>query len=215
MILYVEDNEAIAQNVKAYLETEWFLVDRHTHGKTALKNFQTKRYSLVLLDVMLPDSDWFSLCKAMRAMKSVPIIMTTARGTLDDKGIGFDQWADDYLVKPFALEELVMRMRALLKRTEANDIYRFGTIEIFLDENRCLKNGNEIALPLKERQIVSMLVEAWGSTVARATILEEIWWGESLYEHDGKLDVYIANIRKKLNKKFIETVKGVGYRVAK
>jgi len=215
MILYVEDTKEIWENVVAYLEAEWFSVSRYTTGEAALEALEKKWFDIALLDVMLPWIDGFDLCERIRAKKQIPIIMTTAKGTIDDKSSWFGNGADDYLVKPFALEELVMRIKAHLKRAQWWDYIHLGDIELYIDENRCLKNWEEITLPLKEWQVLLSIVEWWWMTVSRASICEEVWWWESLFENDAKLDVYIANVRKKLGKELIVTVKGVGYKLQK
>ena len=215
MLLYIEDNVAIAENVKAYLEAEGFVVDRVADGKEWLDKALSNYYELIILDIMLPSMDGFAICRELRKYKQLPIIMTTAKGELDDKSEGFDGGADDYLVKPFELQELVMRIHALLKRSQVSDSVSYGEIELLLDENRCYKSGQEVKLTLKEWQILMELVDANGVVFSRADIIESVWWGESLYENDNKLDVYIANLRKKLDKSLIETVKGFWYRLKK
>lgn len=134
-ILLVEDNERIGSNTKAYLESEKFVVDRQKDGDQARSTLQHKHYDLILLDIMLPGIDGVALCQKIRQQDDTPIIMTTAKGQLEDKGEAFDCGADDYLVKPFALEELVMRIKALLKRTELSDLIRIGDIEVYLEDN--------------------------------------------------------------------------------
>ena len=215
MLLYIEDNAAIAENVIAYLEADGYQVKWCADGKVWLDTALSGYYDLVILDIMLPGMDGFRVCRELRKHKQVPVIMTTAKGEIDDKSAWFDWWADDYLVKPFELKELVMRIEALLKRSQVSDTVTFGDVDIILDENRCVKAGEEIKLTLKERQILMELVDAQGITVSRADIIDAVRWGDALYESDGKLDVYIANLRKKLGKELIETVKGVGYRAQK
>lgn len=215
MLLYIEDNKAIAENVIAYLEADGYQVKWCADGKEWLDTALSGYFDLVILDIMLPSMDGFSVCRKLRTSKQVPIIMTTAKGEIDDKSEWFEWWADDYLVKPFALKELVMRIEVLLKRSQVSDTVVFGDVEVILDENRCIKAGEEVSLTLKERQILMELIDAQGITVIRADIIETVRWEDAIFESDGKLDVYIANLRKKLGKELIETVKGVGYRVKK
>lgn len=213
MILYIEDNYRIAKNVIAYLETEWFSVKWIADGKQWLEEALHGYFDCLILDVMLPGIDGFSICHELRKHKQIPIIMTTAKWEIDDKSKWFEGWADDYLVKPFELAELVMRIHALLKRSNTSDIVYVWDIEILIDENRCMKNGHEIKLTLKEWQILMELLDAPWITVTRSDIVESVWWEEALFEADGKLDVYMANLRKKLGKEYIETIKWVWYRI--
>lgn len=214
MILYVEDTHKIAKSVIWYLESEWYVIDRYDDGKKALQAIQDKRYDCHILDIMLPGIDGQELCQHIRKKSSAPIIMTTARGTIDDKSESYDHWADDYLVKPFALEELVLRMQAIIKRSSVWDQITLWDLTIYIDENRIRKNGVEISLPLKERLIFIELLEARGMTVTRSDLIDTVRWSDALFDNnDNKLDVYIASLRKKLGKKFIETIKWVGYKL--
>lgn len=128
-------------------------------GKEGLDKALSQVYELIVVDRMLPSLDGVSICKAIREKKSIPLIMTTAKGQLEDKGEGFDAGADDYLVKPFALEELHMRIKALLKRSELPSVYRIGDIEILIDEQRVIKKGTEVKLPLKEFLLLEYLAQ--------------------------------------------------------
>ena len=135
-ILIIEDNKVIADNEKRFLETEWFTVDVEYNGRTWLEKALSSTYDLIVIDLMLPEVDWITICKTLREKKQTPVIMATAKGELEDKGEWFDIGADDYIVKPFALEELVMRIGAILKRTELPNVYRFWDIEILPNEQR-------------------------------------------------------------------------------
>ncbi len=139
--------------------------------------------------------------------------MATAKGQLDDKSTSYDAWADDYLVKPFALEELRMRIQAVVKRAQPQDIFRRWDIEVHLDQNMVSKWWKQISLPLKEFQILACLIDQDGKVISRSDLIEQIRWWEALYENDAKLDVYISNLRKKLHKELIVTVKWFGYRL--
>jgi len=215
MILYIEDNKIIGQNVKEYLESDGYTVDWYYDWEEWLNAATSKYYDCVILDVMLPWIDWFTLCKKIREQKRVPIIMTTAKWTLDDKSEWFEWGADDYLVKPFEIAELSMRISALMKRSDTHDHVEICGLDVYVDENRVVKEWEEIRLTLKERQIFLELLNAWWMTVSRATLIDAVRWWSALFENnDGKLDVYIANLRKKLWKTCIETVKGVWYRLA-
>ncbi len=213
-VLLVEDNHTIATTIKQFLELEWWLVDIFADWIQGLNYAQNFNYDCIILDVMLPGMDGFSLLAKLRETKTTPVIMTTAKWQLDDKAEWFERGADDYLVKPFELAELAMRIRSLVKRNAVTDIVRRWEIEIDFERNIVTKSGEEINLTLKEWQILTLLVDANGSTVQRATIIDEIWWDTGIRDEksDGKLDVYIANLRKKLDKTMFETVKWLGYR---
>ncbi len=214
MILYAEDTKAIAESVVAYLEQAWFSVDRYDNGAKALEAIGQKRYDAYVLDIMLPWVDGKELCYHIRKKSESPIIMTTARWTIDDKSEFYDKGVDDYLVKPFALEELVMRLQAIIKRTAVSDQIHLGDIEIYIDENRVTKAGKEIWLPLKEWLILMELIDARGMTVPRSQLIDTLRGADALFENnDNKIDVYIASLRKKLGKEMIDTIKGVGYKI--
>lgn len=211
-ILLIEDQVQIARNIKRYLELEWFEVDMVHDGKEGLDKALSQVYELMIIDRMLPSMDGVTIAKTVREKKSVPIIMTTAKWQLEDKGEWYDAGADDYLVKPFALEELLMRIKAILKRTEIPSVYRRNDIEVLVDEQRVIKWGEEVKLPLKEFLLLEYLVQRMWQAVSRTDLIDYIWWGDS-WENDATLDVYVANLRKKLWKDAIETIKGFWYRI--
>jgi len=213
MLLYIEDNHAIAKNIVMYLEAEHFRVKWIDDGKKWLEEALIWHYDCVILDVMLPGMDGFAVCRELRKRKKIPIIMTTAKWEIEDKGTAFSDGADDYLVKPFDAAELVMRIHALLERAQVSDIVHLENIDIYIDENRCVKDGHDVHLTLKERQILLELIDANGITVSRADIVESIRWSDALFEAEWKLDVYIANLRKKLSSTCIETVRWVWYKI--
>lgn len=213
-LLLIEDNQIIGQNIVTYLSHEWRTVDRSSDAVSGRQSFQEHTYDLIILDIMLPGGDGVSLLKELRLKKQTPVIMTTAKWQIEDKQHAYDLWADDYLVKPFALEELVMRCKALFKRTQVQDIYHLWTVEVDLENKTVTRAGESIHLTLKEFLILAQLIENNGHAVTRADLIDYVRWGDAVYEHDGKLDVYIANLRKKLGKDLIETIKGFGYRIA-
>lgn len=139
--------------------------------------------------------------------------MMTARGQLEDKLEGFGVGADDYLVKPFDLEELEARIFALTKRISPRDELFFEDIRLDLSQKKVFKADQELKFSLKEFQILELLMQNQGIAVSRLNIIEEIWGGEAGFEEDGKLDVYVSTIRKKIGKACIETIKGFGYRM--
>jgi len=213
MILLIEDNLDIAHNIKTYLELNEFSVDHKTDGIEGLAQAEKKHYDCIILDIMLPGKNWFEILEDLRINKGIPVILTTAKWTIEDKSKWFELWADDYLVKPFELKELLMRIEAILKRTQTSDIITIWNIHINLEDNNIKKDGEDVHLPLKERQILTLLIDAGWHPVERTTIIEDIRGSDAMREkNDWKLDVYISNLRKKLDKSLIETVKWFGYK---
>lgn len=213
-ILIVEDHKVIANNIKKFLALENYQVDIATDGIQGLKKFETTFYDIILLDIMMPKMDGITLCKKIRETREVPIIMLTAKGQLADKQEWFNCWADDYLVKPFDLNELLMRINAIMKRFEEVDKFVYKDIEIFFDQKKALKKWQDAKLTNKEFLLISYLIQNIDIAVSRADILEYIW-GEDLFENDDKIDVYISNLRRKLDKELIQTVKWFGYKIEK
>ncbi len=213
-ILLVEDHSDIAHNIKKFLELENYQVDIAKDGAQWLQRFKKTFYDVILLDIMLPKIDGITLCKKIRETREVAIIMLTAKGQLEDKVIGFDCGADDYLVKPFDLTELSIRIKAIMKRFEEPDTFKYKDIEIFFDSKKAHKNWKEVKLTTKEFLLLEYLIQNLNIAVSRADILEYIWW-EDLFENDDKLDVYISNLRRKLDKTLIQTIKWFGYKIEK
>jgi DNA-binding response OmpR family regulator len=165
---------------------------------------------------MLPGMDGEEICKQIKQEKDIPIIMTTAKWQLEDKLEWFNVWADDYLVKPFDLEELEARIKVLTKRKQwDNKTVKKWNITIDIQNRKVLKWDKEVKLTVKEYNILEYLVKNIWLPISRTDIIEEVRWGENMRECDGKLDVYISTIRRKLGKDIIETVKGFGYRISK
>lgn len=213
-LLLIEDNQTIWTNIVTYLEHEGHTVDWYMDGETGRDRALHYVYDLIVLDIMLPWLDGITLLQTLRTKKQTPVIMTTAKGQIEDKQQAYDLGADDYLVKPFLLEELSLRIKALLKRSESRDIYQIADIQVDLENKTVVRAGNEIHLTMKEFLILTYLLESNGHAVSRSDLLEFVRWGDALYEHDSKLDVYIANLRKKLGKELIVTIKGFGYKLA-
>ncbi len=214
-ILLVEDNKTIGNNIKKYLELEHNEVMRAENGLYAFEILKHHEFDVIVLDLMLPGMDGISLCKTIRKTQaSTPIIMTTAKWELDDKLEWFACGADDYIVKPFDLKELDARINAIVKRVPTKDTLEHKNIRLDRDQKKIFRNNKEIKITLKEFQIIEYLLERKGRSVSRTEIIEEIWGNDQIFEEDAKLDVYISNLRKKLGKTLIETIKGFGYQVA-
>ena len=213
-ILLVEDNQTIGQNIQKYLELEGYSVLWVQNWSYANEVVKHQEFDLVLLDLMLPGTDGLVVAKTIKQyQEQTRILMMTAKGQLEDKLEGFEVWADDYLVKPFDLEELVARIEALLRRSVQKDVVSYGVLTLDNLQKKIFKSWEEIKLSLKEFQILELLIRNKGMALSRLDIIEEIWWWDAGFEEDGKLDVYLSTIRRKIWKEMIETIKGYGYRL--
>ena len=213
-ILLVEDNQTIGQNIQKYLELEGYSVLWVQNWAYANEVVKHQEFDLVLLDLMLPGTDGLVIAKTIKEhQEQTRILMMTAKGQLEDKLEGFEVWADDYLVKPFDLEELVARIEALLRRSVQKDVVSYGVLTLDDLQKKIFKGWEEIKLSLKEFQILELLIRNKGMALSRLDIIEEIWGWDAGFEEDGKLDVYLSTIRRKIWKDMIETIKGYGYRL--
>lgn len=213
-ILLVEDNQTIGQNIQKYLELEGYSVLWVQNWAYANEVVKHQEFDLVLLDLMLPGTDGLVVAKTIKQhQEQTRILMMTAKGQLEDKLEGFEVWADDYLVKPFDLEELVARIEALLRRSVQKDVVSYGVLTLDNLQKKIFKGWEEIKLSLKEFQILELLIRNKGMALSRLDIIEEIWGWDAGFEEDGKLDVYLSTIRRKIWKDMIETIKGYGYRL--
>jgi len=213
-LLVVEDEDAIADPLVEGLEREGFDVTRAATGAEALAAAQS---DLVLLDLRLPDMDGYTVCRELRSRSNVPIIMVTAKGEEVDRVVGLELGADDYVVKPFGLRELVARIRAVARRTgdghTAADILRAGPVTVDTRAHRASVDERELALTAKEFDLLTLLVAEAGSVVDRRTIMREVW-DTSWLGSTKTIDVHVASLRKKLGDPgLIETVRGVGLRL--
>jgi DNA-binding response OmpR family regulator len=214
-ILVVEDDTSIAQPLVTGLEREGFVVERVATGAEALAAAAT---DMVLLDLGLPDIDGYEVCRRLRADSDVPIIVVTARGAEVDRVIGLELGADDYLVKPFGLRELVARIRAVARRSEGRSTpaeqRRVGPVEVDVRTRRVTVDGEQVELTRKEFDLLAILTEEPGATRTREEIMENVW-DAHWYGPTKTLDVHIAGLRRKLGQPaLIETVRGVGFRTA-
>jgi len=213
-LLVVEDDEAIAVPLVEGLERAGYTVDRAATASAALARIG--QADLVLLDLGLPDMDGSEVCRQVRQTSAVPIIVVSARGDESDRVLGLELGADDYLVKPFSLRELIARVRAVSRRA-ANDLepaaQRFGALEIDRRTRRVTVDAREVALSPKEFDLLSLLGEDPGAVVSRQEIMDEVW-DPHWYGPTRTLDVHVASLRKKLGDPgLIETVRTVGFRL--
>jgi len=214
-VLVVEDDDSIAEPLAKGLGREGFDVERVATGEAALA---AGPVDLVLLDLGLPDVDGYEVCRRLRAVSDVPIIVITARGDEVDRVVGLELGADDYVVKPFGFRELVARMRAVTRRTEGRSApaehRRVGPLEVDLRSRRVTVDGDEVVLTRKEFDLLALLTEDPGATRTRDEIMEAVW-DAHWYGPTKTLDVHVAGLRRKLGDPgLIETVRGVGFRMA-
>lgn len=221
-VLLIEDNKEISNNIKEYLELEDFEVIQVFDGENGIDKATKQNYDIILLDLMLPEVDGISIARRVREKKGTPIIMITARESLQDRLTGFEVWAVDYLVKPFDLSELLARIRVHVGKDYGvnpsekleEEKLKICNIEIDVKRHSFIKDNKEIHLTQKEFLILEKLLDNRDRVVSRSEIIEYLWGEDSLFEWgDNKLDVYISNIRSKLAKGIILTVKWVGYKL--
>ena len=216
-LLVVEDEKKLNDLITKKLEKEYYGVDSCFDGEEAIRYVEGTEYDAIILDIMLPKFDGFEVIKRIRAKKNkVPILLLTARDNIDDKVKGLDYGADDYLVKPFIFEELMARIRVLLRRNSGNadNVITVANLKVDLDAKTVFRDGVLIKLSGREYSILEYLIRNKGKILPRERIEDHIW----NYEYEGGtnvIDVYIRYLRKKIDDsytpKLIHTVRGLGY----
>jgi DNA-binding response OmpR family regulator len=220
-ILTVEDDERIRTAVRLALEDEGWDVEEADTGEEALQAFTRQPSDVVLIDIMLPGIDGFDVCRSIRRVSDVPIVMVTARADTHDVVAGLEAGADDYLTKPFAPKELSARIRALLRRARTIDLapthLRFGDLEIIPEEGIVLRDNAEVHLTKTEFRLLVELASAPGRVFSREVLLERVWgYG---YFGDGRLvDVHVRRLGMKVevdpaNPRHVMTIRGLGYKL--
>lgn len=226
-ILVVDDEERIRRLLKMYLERENYFIDEAEDGNEAVAKALGNEYDVILLDLMMPGKDGLEVCREVREKKATPIIMLTAKGEEVNRVQGFEVGTDDYIVKPFSPREVVLRVKALLRRssktsfiqteTTTKDVIVFPHLTIDHDAHRVLADGKEVSLTPKEYELLYFLAKSPDKVFDREQLLKEVWH----YEFFGDLrtvDTHVKRLREKLNKvseqaaKMIVTVWGVGYK---
>ncbi len=222
-ILLVEDEESIRESVKLNLEIEGYEVIATANGRKALDLVAGQHFDLLLLDVMLPEVDGFTIAEQVRLTDaSTPILMLTAKDTAEDKIAGLKKGADDYLTKPFNLEELLLRVSKLLQRSqrqkgEAVETYEFGDNHINFNTFEAINwEGKQIMLTKKEAMLLKLLVERKNEVVSRNQILQSVW-GYDVFPSTRTIDNFILSFRKYFEKdakhsRFFHSMRGVGYK---
>lgn len=219
-ILLLEDDLILSAELCKFLESNHFTCDKIYDGETFLRQIRNSSYDLYLLDINVPKINGLEVCQTIRSFdKNTPIIIISAYGDLSDKKDAFTRLADDYLVKPFQFEELLLRMNSLLRRkapSETNDqeLIRVDDLIVNKSEQKVYRGGNEISLTLKEFQLLVYLAEAQGRTVSKQQITEHVW-EHNFNTNTNTVEVYINFLRKKIDKDFkvklIHTRSGFGY----
>lgn len=213
-ILIIEDNVKLAQNIGRFLETERYTIALSHNGEEGLDNALNGSFDLIILDLNLPGRDGLDICQQLRAHdNNVPILMLTARTGNEQIIKGLNTGADDYLPKPFDLDVLLARVRALLRRKTLHKAPRFqlGAITIDTNTHQVFKNDQLISLAPREYALLEFLVQQQGVAQDRTTILEQVWGEEPDLLFSQTVDVHVAYLRKKLGKDIITTVPGKGY----
>lgn len=213
-ILIVEDEQNLARFIELELTHENYTVDIENDGKVGLDKALSKPYDLYILDLMLPNINGLEICRQIRQKTTTPIIIITAKSETYDKVAGLDYGADDYIVKPFDIEELLARIRAVLSRQPDKDVLDINGIIIDKDAFKVTVNGHQLELTKTEYDLLYVLAENRNHVMQREQILDHVWGYNSEVETN-VVDVYIRYLRNKLKpfnkEKSIETVRGVGY----
>lgn len=223
-LLIIEDDIDIALMIKEYLKNEDYEVFIGNDGEEGITIFKENDINLIMLDVMMPKMDGYEVLSKIREFSNVPVIMLTAKGHQMDKVIGFKKGCDDYIVKPFDLVELNLRIKAILRRSEVilaedSSIIKYKDIIIKKYEYKVLKDESELKLTKKEFDILVLLMENQGR-VYTSEVIYNLVWNEKYLENDNSVITHIRNLREKLNdtvkdSKYIKTIWGVGYKVEK
>ncbi len=215
-ILVIEDEERIRQFLQRGLGLEGYKVDVAAEGETGLELARLNPPDLVLLDLMLPGMDGIEVCKRIRAVSDVPVLMLTAKETIEDRVVGLDAGADDYLVKPFAFDELMARVRALLRRAAPTtpQVYRFADLELDTGTRQGLRGGEIFDLTAKEYELLELFMRHPRQVLTRDVIFDRVW----NYDFGGEsniIEVYVRYLRQKTEQggmdRLIHTVRGIGY----
>lgn len=223
-LLIVDDDKQIRELLVFDIAQSGYIVDCATDGQEGLKKALENNYDLILLDVMMPKMNGYDVCKNIRIAKpDIPILMLTAKGTIEDKTQGFDCGADDYLIKPFEIQEVLLRIRALLRRGESNqkqntkEVLRAGDIEILPDSLEAVIIDKKVKLTPTEFEILYCLMQHINSPVTLATLLDEVW-GYGSDEDVRMVRVHVGGLRQKIEintrePKYLHTIVNVGYKL--
>ncbi len=215
-VLIIEDDEAILKMLRRSLVYEGYQVDTATEGQSGLNMARDEHPDIVVLDWMLPGMDGLEVCRRLRTAGNLPILMLTAKDTIQDRVQGLDAGADDYLVKPFELDELMARIRALLRRTqpERSQVLQFADLTLDTSTRQAYRKGRVISLTAKEYDLLELFLRHPRQVMTREMIFDRVW-GYDFGGESNVLDVYIRYLRQKLEEegeeRLLHTVRGVGY----
>ena len=217
-ILVVEDEKDIQNIIKAFLENAEYKVETADDGLDAINLIQNNNYDLILLDIMLPKVDGFTICEMIRKNSNVPIIILTALTDEESQLKGFDKLADDYITKPFSMPVLLKHIEAIFRRTnnsnENTSILKYKNIILNIENYEVYVDNQKVTLTFREYEILKLFLENQGKVFTRDNILNSIW-NYDYFGDDKIVNTHIKNIRKKLGYEYIETVRGVGYKIDK
>lgn len=216
-ILIIEDEKAIQKILSEPLTYAGYNVTTASDGLEGICTFREKDFDLVLLDILLPKIDGYTVCEMIRQESQIPIVLLTALDTEDDQIKGFDKLADDYITKPFSIKLVLKRVEALLRRASldiVSDTIRYREITLSETERKVTISGSEVALTHLEFEILLLFLKNRGRVFTRDDLLNLVWGYDFAGDEKG-VNFHIMNLRKKLNVDYIETVRGVGYRIAK
>ena len=217
-ILVVEDEKDIQNIIKAFLENAEYKVETADDGLDAINFIQKNNYDLILLDIMLPKIDGFTVCEMIRKNSNIPIIILTALTDEESQLKGFDKLADDYITKPFSMPIVLKHIEAILRRTDNRkenvSILKYKNLVLNTENYEVFVDNKKIPLTYREYEIIKLFLENQGKVFTRDNILNSIW-SYDYYGDDKIVNTHIKNIRKKLGYDYIETVRGVGYRIVK
>ncbi len=214
-LLIVDDEQKIREVISKYARFEGYAIEEAADGMSAIEKCSTKDYDLIVLDVMLPDLDGFSVCRELRKTHRTPVIMLSARGEEYDRIHGFEVGIDDYVVKPFSPKELMLRIGAVLKRTNSisDDFFVYETLKVDFAGRIVTIDGQKTDLTPKEYDLLFYLIKNKGIALTREKLISNIW-GYDFFGDDRTLDTHIKLLRKNLGRYsgLIVTLRGVGYR---
>lgn len=219
-ILLVEDDKSILNSLSFALENEHFIVERAENIRSASEKIEQQAFDFYIFDLGLPDGSGFSLCKQVRDQGNKPMLILSAYDEESNVVLGLELGADDYIVKPFRVKELIGRIRSILRRYEGSvqHHFRLKTLDIDMDRVRVYKSGVELNLSVTEYKLLLMLAKHNQQTLTRAQIIDALWEGDTQYINDNTLSVNIMRLREKIEDtpnqpKYIVTIRGLGYSI--
>jgi len=215
-ILIVEDNKILSDNISKYLEIKWIKNKALFEWKNVLYELNNDNYDLIIMDLWLWDSDWIDICNKIReSWKNIPILILTARDTIKDKIAWFNSWADDYLIKPFLYEELLLRINSLIRRNFSIkwQIINENWLNIDINTKEVKFKNKIIHLSKLEFDLLLYLINNKWKSIDKKEILEKVWWEYDDFGSSRALDIYIWYLRKKIDKNLIQTIRWIWYMI--